>query len=119
MRLMSFALTKPQILARTKKVTRRAGWAFLKVGMLFQPVEKCMGLRPGEKVQLLGAPLRCAVLRWEPLRLMTDDLAYGREECVLEGFPEMNPAEFIDMFCASHAGCTPETQVHRIAFDYT
>jgi hypothetical protein len=28
MRLMSFSLTTPQILARTKTVTRRMGWQF-------------------------------------------------------------------------------------------
>lgn len=32
MRNMSFALTTPQILNRSKTVTRRAGWSFLKPG---------------------------------------------------------------------------------------
>lgn len=34
------------------------------------------------------------------------------------GFPDMTPAEFVEFFCASHAGCTPETEVNRIEFEY-
>ena len=50
MRNMSFALTKSQIIDQSKDVTRRLGWDFLRVGDLLQPVEKCMGLRPGEQI---------------------------------------------------------------------
>ena len=39
MRHMSFALTTKQIKSRTKTVTRRLGWTFLKPGDLIQPVE--------------------------------------------------------------------------------
>lgn len=56
MRRMSFMLTKEQVLNQTKDVTRRNGWAFLKPGDLIQPVEKCMGLKKGEKQVLLGGP---------------------------------------------------------------
>lgn len=88
MRNMSFALTVPQIQAGTKDVTRRLGWEFLKVGELFQPVRKCMGLKPGEKLELLRGPLRVVSLRREPLDMMTTDLDYGLEEVRREGFAE-------------------------------
>ncbi|SHN40407.1 hypothetical protein SAMN02787076_06242 [Rhizobacter sp. OV335] len=118
MRNMSFALTKAQIKARTKDVTRRMGWLHLNPGEQFRPVEKCMGLRPGEKVQPLEEPVTALGIRREQLRAMTDDECYGREECRREGFPDMTPAEFVAMFCKTHKGCTPETVISRIVFGY-
>jgi len=122
MRNMSFALTEPQILARTKLVTRRLGWLHAKVGEQLQPVRKCMGLRPGEGVVRLGHPIRVVGLSREPLRWMTDDVEYGLAECEFEGFgdhPTLRwPSEFVAMFCATHKGCTPETVVTRIVFEY-
>ena len=59
-RNMSFALTTKQIEDETKDVTRRNGWWFLKPGDQIWAVEKCMGLKKGEKVivdvpvQLIG-----------------------------------------------------------------
>ena len=46
-RNMSFALTTEQFKARTKTVTRRFGWWFLKPGDVVRGVEKAMGLKPG------------------------------------------------------------------------
>lgn len=40
MRNMSFALTKRQVLERTKTVTRRLGWEKLRPGDLVRAVEK-------------------------------------------------------------------------------
>lgn len=51
---MSFSLTTPQFLARTKTVTRRLGWARAKVGDIVTAVEKAQGLKAGEKVRRLG-----------------------------------------------------------------
>ena len=76
-----------------------------------------MGLRKGERVKRL-AVLRVVNVRREPMRRMTDDVAYGTAECAREGFPEMTPAEFVAFFCASHRGCTPETEITRIEFEY-
>lgn len=119
---MSFALTTQQVMEGTKTVTRRLGWEFLKVGDLLRPVRKCMGLRPGERLDVLRDPIRVVGLRREPLRAVTDDLDYGFTECVLEGFglhPDYRfPSAFVGMFCASHRGCTPETVVTRIEFAY-
>lgn len=54
MRHISCALTTQQILDQSKDVTRRLGWLHLKAGDLIQPVKKCMGLKPGEKIEKLG-----------------------------------------------------------------
>lgn len=118
MRNISCALTTPQILAKAKDVTRRMGWLHLKPGDLLQPVKKCMGLKPGEKVEKLGPPVRVVSVRREPLYWVDSHLAYGQNECRREGFPEMTGAEFVAMFCATHKGCTPGTEITRIEFEY-
>jgi hypothetical protein len=79
---MSFALTGPQMLDQSKDITRRLGWLKLKAGVYVQPVQKCMGLRPGEKVVKIGRLIRIVSVRREPLSRMTDDLSYGQAECV-------------------------------------
>lgn len=123
MRNMSFALTTSQIMEGTKTVTRRLGWLHAKPGQLVRPVRKCMGLRPGERIDVLRDPVLLVDVRREPLRLMTDDIEYGLRECELEGFgshPDYRwPSAFVAMFCATHRGCTPETVVTRIAFSYS
>lgn len=122
MRNMSFALTTTQVMEGTKTVTRRLGWLHLKVGDQLRPVRKCMGLRPGEKLDVLRDPITVVSICREPLRAMLDDLEYGFEECALEGFgqhPDYRwPNSFVDMFCATHQGCTPDTIVTRIEFSY-
>lgn len=122
MRNMSFALTTDQIMEGTKTVTRRLGWINLKPGQQIRPVRKCMGLRPGEKIDVLRDPLTVISVRREPLRAMTDDVDYGFIECAREGFenhPDYQwPSQFVAMFCATHKGCTPDTIVTRIEFAY-
>lgn len=118
MRNMSFAMTTDQIQDGTKTVTRRLGWLHLKPGDMLRPVRKCMGLKPGEKIEALREPVRVVSPSREPLRRMTDDVEYGRAECIREGFPDLTPAQFVEMFCASHKPCTPETIVTRIEFEY-
>lgn len=116
MRLISVALTADQIIAKSKDVTRRLGWLKLKQGDLIQPVRKCMGLKPGEKVERIGPPIRVISVRREPLNAMWGN--YGDSERIREGFPNLTPAEFIAIFCATHKGCTPETVITRIEFAY-
>ncbi len=58
-------MTTQQILDGTKTVTRRLGWRHLKVGDQIRPVKKCMGLRPGEKIEVLRGPLRVVSVRRE------------------------------------------------------
>lgn len=122
MRNMSFALTTGQMQAQTKDVTRRLGWEFLKVGDFLQPVKKCMGLRPGEKIEKVCGPIMVIGLRREPLNMMTTDVDYGLAECIREGFPAPHvnhwPSEFVAMFCATHRGCTPGRVITRIEFKF-
>lgn len=117
MKHISFFLTTPQIRARTKTVTRRMGWRDLKPGTRLWAVVKGQGLRKGERVEKLCL-IEVVDVRREDLRRLMEAPAYGRRECVLEGFPHLTPDQFVEMFCASHKGCTPDTDVTRIEFRY-
>ena len=116
MRNISFAMTKSQILDRSKDVTRRIGWRELEVGTLLQGIEKGQGLRKGEKARKL-AVIRVTNVRLERLDRITSDLDYGRAEVIREGFPEMSPAEFVAMV-ASANNCKAVNRVTRIEFEY-
>lgn len=89
-----------------------------KQGQLIQPVEKCMGLRPGEKMVKLRDPMIIVSIRREPLERMIADLDYGFDECRLEGFGDHPtykwPSEFVAMFCSTHKGCSPKSIITRI-----
>jgi len=110
MRNISFSMTTKQVYAQTKDITRRCGWAFLKVGDVLQAVEKCQGLKKGEKIVRI-----CAIVvvstRWEPLDAITP------EDCIREGFPEMSPAQFVEMYCRANRW-EPDKYVNRIEFRY-
>lgn len=112
MRNMSFQLTKDQFLNRTKTVTRRLGWSFLKPGQELMGCEKCMGLKKGEKVRKLGRIRIQSVIR-EPL----SHIAQRPLDPALEGFPGMSPSDFIGMF-VKHMHCQEETIVTRIEFEH-
>lgn len=117
MRNISFALTTEQFKNRTKTVTRRLGWRRLNVGDRLMGCVKCMGLKPWEKLERLGEIVVLGVRR-EPLaRMILEPCAYGLADVCAEGFPEMSPTEFVEMFCR-HMKCTPETFVTRIEFEY-
>jgi hypothetical protein len=117
-RNMSFALTTEQIRARTKTVTRRLGWTFLKPGDQVRAVKKCMGLKKGEKLEPL-AVLRVVDVRREPIRRLVDEMIpYGLREVEREGFPDASPPWFVEFFISGHRGCTWESDVTRIEFTY-
>jgi hypothetical protein len=105
---MSFFLTEPQLLDGTKTVTRRLGWKLLKPETQLLAVNKCQGLKPGEKARIL-ATVEVVSVRQERLDAIT------QEDCAREGFPHMSPREFVTMFCR-HMKCQPETVVTRIEF---
>lgn len=113
---MSFALTTEQIRNRTKTVTRRLGWKFLKPGDLVRAVVKSQGLKKGEKVEPL-AVLRVVDVSQDKLWRLETNLDYGREEVTKEGFPDKRPDWFVDFFVASHK-CTVYDDVTRIEFEY-
>lgn len=115
-RNISFALTTQQFKDRTKTVTRRMNWLNLKIGDELIGCVKCMGLKPGEKIERLGTILVVGVRR-EPLNRMILDAEYGAREAKSEGFPGMTGDEFVRMFC-SHMKCEHSTIITRIAFTY-
>lgn len=117
MRNMSFMLTTQPMYDRTKDVTRRIGWWNLKPGDVVMAVEKGMGLKKGEKVKRIY-PIRILSVRVESIGRMINPYnpEYGKEEVIREGFPEMSPREFVEMFCKSHK-CKDNAQVNRIEFE--
>lgn len=110
MRNISFSLTTPQFRARSKTVTRRKKWLFLKVGDHLMGVVKGMGLKPGEKIEPLGE-IEVTDVRREALSLTTD------EDAAKEGFPELTGGEFVEMYCR-HQGGDRDQIVTRIEFKY-
>ena len=112
MRRMSFALTKEQVQNQTKTVTRRNGWNNLKVGDLIQTVEKCMGLKKGEKQVKIGCPIRVTAISVQRLYQIT------KKECELEGFPHLFPEDFIVMYCQANK-CKRDQRINRIEYEYT
>ena len=109
-RNMSFALTTKQFKARTKTVTRRLGWYFLKPGDIVRGVEKTMGLKLGEKLKPLGY-IRIVSIRREPLNTIT------QEDVIAEGFPKLTTDEFMAMLVA-HYRVTPDRFFNRIEFEH-
>ena len=110
MRNMSFALTTAQFKARTKDVTRRLGWKFLKDGDYVRGVVKCQGLKPGEKIQPLGV-IRILSVRRERLDSITKD------DVRREGFEKLGCKGFIFMFC-KHMKVNPNRIITRIEYCY-
>jgi hypothetical protein len=54
--------------------------------------------------------------------LVFHDTDYGFAETAKEGFgedPKLKwPSAFVEFFCKSHKGVTPETEITRIEFEY-
>jgi len=92
------------------------GWKNLKIGELIQAVEKCQGLKAGEKMKRLCV-IRVTKLNRERLWELEDRIHGGEGELVKEGFPFMLPVQFMDMFCKANK-CQPHATVTRIEFEY-
>jgi hypothetical protein len=107
---MSFAMTTRQMRDRTKTVTRRPGWDFLTPGDQVCAVEKSRGLMLGQKVKRIGV-IRVISTRREPLDAIT------QEDVVREGFPDLNPEEFIAVYCSCNGGDGSQS-VNRIEFEH-
>ena len=110
MRNMSFMLTTMQMCRRTKTVTRRLGWKFLKANDVLMACVKCQGLKKHEGIATIH-PIRIVRTNWQPLHNIT------RRDVVREGFPDMTPQGFVDMFC-KEMKCKPTTLVNRIEFKH-
>lgn len=107
---MSFSMTEDRIRDRSKRVTRRLGWLNAKAGEEVRAVRKVMGRKKGEPIEDL-ARIRLVSVRREQLLHIT------KREVELEGYPEMQPWEFIEKFCEAMT-CSPRTRVTRIEFEY-
>ena len=117
MRNISFAKTTEQVRLRRKTVTRRQGWLFLKHGDLLQPVVKGQGIPKGGRVEKIGGPIRVVSVRRQPLSLLLSEVGagYARNEITKEGFPGMDPGEFLHKYFEG----ARSWWVTRIEFEYT
>jgi hypothetical protein len=116
MRNMSFSMTTEAVRDRSKTVTRRLGWWNLKPGTILQAVEKAQGLKRGEHVKPICL-IRVVRVSEEPLDAMID---CDPDETAREGFPNLLPVEFVEMFQKAHArdGLYFDSYVNRIEFEY-
>ena len=110
MRLMSVAMTEAAVLDRTKTVTRRLGWRFLKVGDRVTLCRKVMGLKKGESVVRI-----CNVEIIGVRRERLEEITLG--DVALEGFPSWPVSQFVIMFMRAMK-CDHETEVTRIEWRY-
>lgn len=106
-------MTERQYVARTKTVTRRLGWWNVKVGEVINGVNRCMGFKKGEKQRKLGQH-RVLNARPEPLNAIT------KADVIKEGFPDLTPAQFVEMFVNAHKHkkCKPTTIINRIEYEF-
>ena len=109
-RLMSVSLTEDAVRDRTKTVTRRLGWAFLRPGDRLTLCRKVMGRRKGEPLVKL-AEVEVVDVRRERLEAITE------EDVAREGFLEWGPLLFVAFFC-EHMKCLPSDIVTRIEWRY-
>jgi len=111
---MSFYLTIPQIKNRTKTVTRRLGWGFLIPGVEVNAVEKTTGLKKGEKIVHLDK-IRILSAEKSPM------FKINHEECVKEGFPDLNSYELINLLRKQYNMLKKRSMrdsLNRIEFEY-
>lgn len=110
-RNMSFMLTTRQIQEEIKWHTIRDGWWNLKKDEILNAVKQCQGLKKGEKIFRLKQ-IRVVNTRPSTLLCVTPDL------CVKEGFPEMTPYDFQDMFMRHNRKVNLATTLNFIEFEY-
>jgi hypothetical protein len=108
---MSVSLTEPQVRARTKTVTRRAGWLMLRPGDRLTLCRKVMGRRKGEPLERI-TDVEVMSVRREPLNAITV------ADVAAEGFPGWAPDRFVEFFCGTHKGIRPDSDVTRIEWCY-
>lgn len=110
-RNMSFMLTTQQMYEKTKTHTIRDGWWNLKPGEIINAVEKCQGLKKGEKIVRI-CQIRILSSRKDRLMNVTPEL------CVKEGFQELTPDDFEDMFNRHNRAVNFHTPLNFIEFEY-
>jgi len=122
---MAFSKTTQAFKEDRKDVTRRFGWEYLKPGDHFMAIEKGQGLKKGEKVVRLGECI-CINNDDEPVDGIIQYPIRGFSarpgqlivvpECEREGYPELNPVQFVEMFCKMNK-CKPSDCIRRIEFE--
>lgn len=121
---MSVAMTTDAVIERRKTVTRRKGWWTDKNGRrLLMPGDtltlcrKVQGRKPGEPIERLA---EVEIVRVDRQRL--DDIFhpidYGFTETEREGFPGMEPGEFVRRYFVDAQGMTAFDVVTRIEWRY-
>ena len=113
MRNMSFFHTQEQIRAGTKTETTRKGWGFLKVGDMVMACVKCQGLGKGGKVERIRS---IRILKVE--RIYITLKYYSRINVINEGYPELDPYDFIKKILIKKCGFKYGYSVNRIIFEY-
>ena len=122
-RLMSVAYTEQAVVERRKTVTRRKGWWTDKNGRrILQPGDrltlcrKVMGRKPGEPLVRLAEVEVVNVTRHCLYGLAIGIDRYG--EMQREGFPGMNPREFVQRYFVEAQGMSVDDEVTRIEWRY-
>lgn len=120
-RRMSCRMTVEPVRRREKRVSRRLGWQLLEPGDRLTLVEQAQGLRKGEKQVVLAPVVEVLSNSPEQLDWLIDGNHYTPQEAAremeLEGFPGMDPREFVAMFCAYNR-CAPDVDLQRIEWEY-
>ncbi len=129
-RLMSVSMTEQAVVDRIKTVTRRKGWwldkngrHLVKVGDRLTLVRKSMGRKPGEELVRL-AEVEVVSVRRERLSELswatriTTDYRWAKREVTLEGFPGMEPTEFVRRYFLDAQGMSVNDEVTRIEWRY-
>jgi hypothetical protein len=114
-RLMSVALTEDAIRSRTKTVTRRLGWRFLKPGDHLTLCRKVMGRKkPDGTVEPLVrlAEVEVVSVRQERLHKITE------QDVRAEGFAGWTAEQFVEFFCEHIPRAYPTGYVTRIEWRY-
>ncbi len=124
-RLMSVAFTEQAVRDRTKTVTRRAGWwedkngrRLIKPGDRLTLCRKVMGRKKGEPLVRI-CDVEVVDLRREPLvELIYTNTDYGEREMEREGFPGMDPFDFVREYFTRAQGIHLMDDVTRIEWRY-
>lgn len=125
-RLMSVAFTEDAVRNRTKTVTRRKGWLFVKPGDQLTLCRKVMGRKPGEPLVRI-AEVEVVSVERQPLRSIgncgchpwpDNQGTYSATEVEREGFPGIDPDEFVRRFFIDAQGMARTDLVTRIEWRY-
>jgi hypothetical protein len=116
-RLMSVAFTEDAVRERRKTVTRRKGWVFLKPGDRLTLCRKVMGRKKGEPLVRV-AEVEVVDVRRQSLLRLHEAASYGEDEMAREGFPGLNPKEFVRRYFVEAQGMNSWDDVTRIEWRY-